>query len=267
MQIKSIRKKFGYEGRLTLNPFRFSDPLLCKDLDLIFEYAQIYKLSIVLSTNGVGLTQKNAGILASNKNCIRKISISFIGSDKVSVQKYMGISLEKVLRNIKNICEIFPELGSIFHLSFRVVDNTVEEDQIIKDLKYQCENLGVKRTTIRDEWITNRVNHSQFDADGKPSKVGKFLQSPDSFTSGCSWGNKLQKRLEVMVNGDIVLCCDDAERNKVFGNVFTQSISEIWNGTLKSEREIIFSKSFNTKKNELICSTCSRAEWSKAQRL
>jgi MoaA/NifB/PqqE/SkfB family radical SAM enzyme len=65
--------------------------------------------------------------------------------------------------------------------------------------------------------------------------------------------------MEVMVNGDVVLCCDDAERYRVYGNVFESSIEEIWNGPLLEEHKVIYSRQFLAEKQDLICTGCSRA--------
>ena len=65
--------------------------------------------------------------------------------------------------------------------------------------------------------------------------------------------------MEVMVNGDVVLCDDDADGRKIFGNVFEEGIEKIWNGKLFEEHKLIYNKNFSEEKNKMICNSCTRA--------
>ena len=66
-----------------------------------------------------------------------------------------------------------------------------------------------------------------------------------------------------MCDGSVVLCDDDAIGRKKFGNVFEDGIEKIWNHNLLEEHKLVFQKSFSYEKNQLICKSCSRANWHK----
>ena len=66
--------------------------------------------------------------------------------------------------------------------------------------------------------------------------------------------------MEVLVNGQAVLCCDDAEGKTNYGNIFEIGIEGAWK-TMQKEHKIIYDKKYSEAKKNLICNTCSRAKF------
>jgi hypothetical protein len=56
-----------------------------------------------------------------------------------------------------------------------------------------------------------------------------------------------------MVDGSVVLCDDDAEGKKTFGNVFLEGIEKIWNGSLLEYHKKIYERNYSEDKTNLIC--------------
>ena len=263
-QFGEVRIKYDYKGILKLNPFRFSDPLICKDLDLILKIAAEYNIKIVITTNGIGLTKKNLELLEKYNKLISKISISLIGSTPADIKELMGINHEIVKKNLNDLSKNYSILCSMTRVSLRILRGSQEELDSIKDLRKFFEARNITIAATKEQWLTNRINNKDFKVENskpkEPMKMDNRAQSKSKYVNGCGW-KPLFNRIEVMVDGSVVLCCDDAEKNKVFGNVFDEGIDQIWNTTLKREHELIINKQFSENKNNLICGTCSRAKW------
>ena len=257
----SVRAKHNFSGLLTVNPFRFSDPLLCKDLERIFCLAQTLDFHMQITTNGVALRKNNAKILSEHSERLLKLNVSIIGHDEKSVQKLMGISLNRVIGNlIENVAED-NRLRNSSTVSLRYLGEDEDEQQNIFKLKAQLEEYGFLVKTVDEGWITNRVVSGDYNFEGSKPKTLTQSQNESHFVGGCDWGHKLVQRIEVNVDGDVLLCCDDAENNKILGNVFETPIEKIWTNSVIPEHERIFSPTYSNDKQKLICSTCSRACW------
>jgi MoaA/NifB/PqqE/SkfB family radical SAM enzyme len=257
-----IRDRHKYNGFLGIAPYRFSDPLVCKDLGFILEKADKYRLNVAITTNGIGLDGETLALLDRFRHLFSKIVISLIGATTDDVKDLMGIKFPKVLKNIENIADNWPNLKLITRVSMRRVTNSDEELYTISKLKQMFELKGINIKFIKDNWITNRVNNSEFVKGEKPVSLPRKSQTTSHFIYGCGWSDNLLNRMEVMVDGDVVLCCDDAEKNKVFGNAFEDGLERIWTTSLRKEHQLIMEKKFSIEKESLICNTCSRAKWS-----
>ena len=70
----------------------------------------------------------------------------------------------------------------------------------------------------------------------------------------------IMRKMEVLVNGQAVLCCDDAEGKTNYGNIFEIGIEAAWKN-MQKEHRIIYDKKYSEAKKNLICNTCSRAKF------
>jgi len=73
-------------------------------------------------------------------------------------------------------------------------------------------------------------------------------------------GGRILRQMEVLVDGQTVLCCDDAEGKTNYGNVFEIGIEKAWNN-LQKEHTTIYAKEYSESKKNLICNTCSRGKF------
>lgn len=261
----SVRQTHNYQGPLTINPFRFSDPLVCPDLDVIFALAETHDLKVVVTTNGVGLNSETIALLNRYRERMNKISISFIGCTDAEIKQYMGLNFSKVLLNLDEVANHWPDLCGLFRVTLRVIKDTDEERETLAALQERFVSKGISVKAIHELWMTNRIDAGDFVIGQKPQILPPQPQTKKRFVAGCGWAGNLVKRLEVMTDGSVVLCCDDAEKHKVFGNVFEQSIDEIWSGKLRAEHELVLGEHFSKTKSQLICSNCTRAIWSDAK--
>lgn len=252
ISFKNNLLRYNYHGVATIYPYRYSDPLIFPDLDLVLNYSSENNLKVQITTNAVGFNSRTIALLEKFLPVLKdNIFISIIGSSEEEVQKNMDISLNHTIQKIRDLCADKSPLISKLKISLRVVNGSDDEKIRLFQLQNTFRSFGV-RTQIKMDWMQNRIS-------------GLYhQQSCVSHIVGCSlYHNKLLRQLQVRVNGDVVLCGDDAEGKKIFGNIFHQSIDEIWNGNLKEEHKIIFSPTFDAKKNDLLCANCSRAQYQK----
>ena len=49
--------------KATVQPWRYSDPLVCRDLELVFELCERHDLMVVLTTNAVSFSEKKCDLM------------------------------------------------------------------------------------------------------------------------------------------------------------------------------------------------------------
>ena len=72
-----------------ITPWRYSDPLVCPDLEYIFELADKHKLRVEMTTNGVSFTERNCKIIQKYLHTIDEIIISVIGFNHAEIKEFM----------------------------------------------------------------------------------------------------------------------------------------------------------------------------------
>lgn len=251
-QFGELLKKHKYTGDTRINPYRYSDPLITKNLDVVLSTARKYGMRVAITTNAKGFNSRTIPLLEEYiDNLTDNISISILGSTQEEVMTNMKVDLSRTIKILTELADKKSILVKKINVSLRIIEGTQQERKNLAVLAAKLNKLGYSHH-IKSDWIHNRV-------DGE-----KTQQSQDNFVKGCNlWHNKLLRRLEVMVNGNVVLCDDDAEGRRIFGNVFKESIESIWNGTLLEEHSKIFATKYSEDKESLICTHCSRAEYKK----
>lgn len=260
----SCRIKYGYEGKLRINPFRYSDPLVCKDLEFILELCRELNIQCAITTNAVSFTDKNVEILDRYYDVLGKVSISVIGSSTEEVRKLMNVDLERTFRLLTKAVHTAPRLRKKIRVNLRKLSGTLDEAERLESLSIRFEQILKRRPYIREtSWLSSRVSTVAvtFPSDSRSQHQDQFKvkQTAEHYVVSCP--KNVLERIEVMCDGDVVLCCDDAEKGKTFGNAFEEGIERIWNGALLNEHRLMFRSDFVAEKNDLICTTCSRAGW------
>jgi len=251
-QFGNLIKKYKFQKDALVVPYRYSDPLITKNLENIFLKAKEHNFKVQITTNAVSLKKDKVEILNKYKNYLAdKIRISIIGTNKEEVQKYMKIDLEKTITNLRLVSENFPDLIKKFEIPIRGCNETDNDLENINKLISKINKYGFNAHPVFN-WLVNRI-------EGGEEKISK-----DHFVSGCKlFKYKVLRRMEIMLDGSVVLCCDDAYAYEKYGNVFEDSIEKIWNTTLYEKHKLIFSKVYQKEKDNLFCNKCSRATFNK----
>jgi MoaA/NifB/PqqE/SkfB family radical SAM enzyme len=241
----------------TIFPWRYSDPLVQPELEHIMALADKHKIKVMLTTNAVSFNKKQCDIIEKYKHLIETIHVSVIGFTAEQVWQWMKIKKEKTLMSLKFVRDNYPNISKKLRVAIKHKSLHMAPDQLIAE--YQELVLGdVKGKFFRP---TNRLGDGDGDwtkpYDGKP--VDK-----ENYVVGCKMkGGRIMRQMEILVNGQVVLCCDDADGKTNYGNVFKDGIEETWKN-IQNEHTLIFEKTFSEDKKNLICNSCTRGVFSHA---
>jgi len=238
-----------------VSPWRYSDPLVCPDLEIIFELCAKHNLKIVLTTNAVSFTEPKCKMLMKHLDVIKQINISIIGYTKDEIKEWMDIDWSVTQTRLKFIKDNYPQLSRKMNIGIKHKDQDPKKENYAPIVD-KIQRLTLGKAKVKKNWLENRLVYNKFDHDGIEFKIDE-----NKFVKGCSMVHgKILRRLEVMVDGTAVLCCDDATKQTNFGNVFEIGISGVWD-KLKQYHNMLYSDKWHADKKQLICNTCSRAKF------
>lgn len=243
----------------SVQPWRYSDPLVCRNLEYICELSKQYELSLQLTTNGVSFTDSQCRMLSKYLDIIPQIYVSIIGYNKQEVQEWMGVNLDVTLQRLRSMKEKYPELSKKLVVGLKHKTAWPKKSLYVKVLD-QIRQVTLGRVKVKKGWLENRLVSNRLSTDGI-----NFTVNEKNFINGCRMNNgKILRRLEIMVDGRAVLCCDDATGQTNYGNVFDIGITEVWKN-LTQAHELIYSPFYSESKKNLICNSCSRGctDWNK----
>jgi uncharacterized Fe-S cluster-containing radical SAM superfamily protein len=241
--------------KATIQPWRYSDPLVCKDLELVFELAEKHDLKVIITTNAVSFSEKKCDIMKRYIKNLANINISIIGYNEKEIREYMDLDWNVTQARLRMVQKLYPELSQkmVIGVKNKIQHPTRKQYGPVIE-KLQALTLG--RVKKKVGWLENRLTYNKFEDDGVRMTINE-----DKFVQGCAMVHgKILRRLEVMVDGTAVLCCDDATKQTNFGNVFEIGIEGVWD-RLREYHNMIYSKQYSDRKKNMICNTCSRAKF------
>ena len=108
----ALLKKYNANPWTTaITPWRYSDPLVCPDLEYILELANEHKMMVNITTNGVSFTEKNCKIIQKYLHLLDQITISVIGFDEAEIKEFMGVSWKVTKARLMKVKQNFPEIS------------------------------------------------------------------------------------------------------------------------------------------------------------
>jgi radical SAM protein with 4Fe4S-binding SPASM domain len=209
-----------------------------------------------IATNGELLDQFSIEeIRASNLDYI-VISLN-AGSKETFEAINLNLNYDRIMDNINSLLEndvCRQKVG----LSFVVTE--LNKQEVYPAVQYWRQK-GIATRIVK---LANRAGSltnydslktkNDYNNPGIISRLRNSLMSPVRNVLGCSLPFY---QMNVLFNGDVILCCHDWERATVLGNVAKSSISEIWNSEkLNKVRRQILDKNYKEIK---ACSNCSSA--------
>ena len=191
---------------------------------------------IEISTNALALTKENVDrLITALSGGPHEIWISFHGVDQKSFEGIMGIPFNVCLNNIIHLLKIAQSVP----LSIRIRGAGLGRVASLKhDFSFSEHNyLTFWEKVFANNGITNRPLVQFFtyhDRAGTISRNAIHLKEPvrpDLTNFSCS---RLTEWLHFIYTGELILCCMDYHRETVFGDIRTQSLSEILQGSSAS---------------------------------
>ena len=252
---QGVKKYNVGKMKASVQPWRYSDPLVCKDLELVFELCKKNDLRVVLTTNAVSFSEKKCDLMMKYIDNLDKINISIIGYTEQEIKEWMDIDWKVTQARLKMVKDKYPQLSRKMNIG---VKHKIQEPprELYGPVVSKIQNLTLGKVKKKTNWLENRLVYNKFDDDGLDFKI-----TEKTFVQGCDMVHgKILRRLEVMVDGTAVLCCDDATKQTNFGNVFDIGVEGVWK-KLTEYHNLVYSKTFSDRKKNMICNTCSRAKF------
>ena len=247
-QFKVIVKQFvGMGGKsLSITPTMsdpLADPLLADRVEFL-KTSGIQLLSFY--TNLISFKEKIRETLSNLGDTLKlEINVSFTGFDKQTYNKFMGVDkFDFVKKNLIKLSKVSSDNESLSSsVTMRDYDNSTESKleflQYLKDI-----DMDSKVEYGFDTWGgLLEENLSKFEQLPIKERVDRIGPCRVSFAKPL-----------ITVNGDFKLCdCRDALDELVVGNVFEQTIEQIWSGDkIKNMRDRFYSD----KTMPDVCSKC-----------
>jgi len=249
-----IRKYKVKDYACGVSPWRYSDPLVQPDLEYIMSLCDQYKIKIGITTNGVSFTKKQCDVLSKYEHLLGSIHMSVIGHTEQELWDFMKIKKEKTLKSLQFVKENYPSLSRRLRVGIKHKDQNRKASESAVN-EYQSVILG--KVKGKTDWMENRIG----DGDGDWTTPYDLSINEKSFMQGCAMGGgRILRQMEILVDGQTVLCCDDADGKTNYGNVFDIGIEKAWKN-LQREHRIIYDKKYSKLKHNLICNTCSRGKF------
>lgn len=237
-----------------INPWRYSDPLVQPELEYIMQLCDKHKIKVGITTNGVSFTRKQCDILQDYEHLLGNIHMSVIGHSADELWDFMKIKKQKTLDSLNFVKENYPSLSRRIRIGIKHKDQSKGASVQTME-EYQAVTLGMVKS--KSGWMENRLG----DGDGDWTKPYNAVINEDFYMQGCAMGGgRILRQMEILVDGQAVLCCDDADGKTDYGNVFESGIEKVWQN-LQKEHDIIFATKYSEDKKDLICNTCSRGKF------
>ena len=210
--VKKIIDEFIEKGGLAIKFCYLGEPLLYTDLIEVIKYAKEKGIiETIIATNGTLLTTKISSELI-------RAGLDFI---IFSVDSRFEDTYERIRVN-GNFHKVRQNISSLFTLRTLMNSNTpkIQIQAIPMDIN-KCE---INSGQYKDFWesFCDIIRISPFCLDYK--NIREIGETPDFFCPSPF------RRITIRVNGDIAVCCGSRNDNKILGNIYDNSLEEIWTG-------------------------------------
>jgi MoaA/NifB/PqqE/SkfB family radical SAM enzyme len=254
---KIVNECVSFPSLKYFTPMLQNEPLLDKDICKGIRYFKEKsggKVPIFIVTNGYLLTPPLMKQLVDSG--LDHLIISLNAHKKETYEELMpGFEFDRLLSNIENA------LSSNLRrtkLTLRFLETQRNKNEIPEALRY-WRKKGAHTEVI--SFINNRAD--SVDIRGLKSKKsemlleGRIKQKAFSLFSNCCILPFYQ--MNILFNGDVLLCCNDWRRSPILGNVNRKNLKDIWEG--EGSREIKAKILQRDYKSVGACKGCSVTEY------
>ena len=241
---QSICQRHRFTG--TVSFCNMSEPTILRNFFDYLRYVYDRKFNVYFNTNVSHLTPAFVDRLLSEK-ILCGIHLNILSLTKRSYEEIMGLKFDPMMTNLKYLAGHYPT---------SLLDVGLEKTLMAK------EELAEARRFFRNLKI------KVYEYIGR-DRAQNLLDQTEPITEmmyGCLADRPIY-RMMVAYDGRVYLCDEDMAQEVVFGNLKTQTIEEVWNGSeAKKLLEVIYGKRQGEK--NFICYRCVNAkrtppfEWS-----
>ncbi|MBU0953709.1 MAG: radical SAM protein [Nanoarchaeota archaeon] len=262
MKFENFKKIIDECGNYLLNVtlWNWGEPFMNKDIFNMIEYAKAKKIFVRVSTNG-HLLRDTENIERLVRSGLDELIFSLDGASEETFLKYRKTGdFNNVRKNLQTLVETKKRLKSrtpFVELQFIVMSHNEHE---IPKIRQIVKEVGIDHLKIKTVSLEG-ANALGFGGDKEKIKV--YIPKDEKYSrykegmirkqikDGCV---RLWHTSVVNWDGSISPCCNDPNRNFVFGNVFEEGFKKAWNST----KYVNFRKAMLTNKTAIpMCKNCS----------
>jgi radical SAM protein with 4Fe4S-binding SPASM domain len=237
----------------------FGEPLMDKHMKKRIEYLKCYPKihKIEILTNGFFLNENIVPTIIENGV---GVDISLDELDKQTFEDVKKMSFDIVRDNIVNFLKANSEATTPVPVNIRIktmktVEETLEQELFKVITSYDC---SVVLNSIDDNIISNwagKLDKESFIKEYEISTNNKTQFTHKRFNqTNIAPCTQLWKWMVVYWDGSVVLCCADMFSQAIVGDLKSNSIAEVWNG---SQMKVHRDQMINRKRFEVaICQDC-----------
>ncbi|MGV7224409.1 MAG: glycosyltransferase family protein [Nitrospinales bacterium] len=216
--------------------FNWGEPLLNPDIFKIIDHAASnFDADIVISTNGLLLNEKTSQLLIDSG--VSEVLVSIDGTTQEVYEKYrIGGNVEKALSSLMVLQETNLKRNDRVKITPQFIVFKHNQHEMRPFMEF-CKSIGLS-PFFKSPYIRNGSEFSDSDYPELRRKRYPDIQSLRHAMRGCRDPREV---FTINMDGSVVVCCNDYDGTTVFGNIFRQSVKEIWNceQSLKFRRAIL----------------------------
>jgi MoaA/NifB/PqqE/SkfB family radical SAM enzyme len=201
----------------------WGEPLLNKDIFKIIEYSSRFTKTNI-STNGHQITEKSAEALI--KSGVTDIIVSIDGmSQDVYASYRVGGKVDRAIGALNRLQKVNLQLGAKVNImpQFIVFRHNQHEMKYFADL---CRSLHL-RPTFKAPYLRNR--NSSYSPSDYTQFIRPVYHDISALRSAMTECPNVKDVFTILLDGSAVICCHDYQKATCFGNIYQQSVEEIWN--------------------------------------
>ena len=219
----------------------YGEPLLTPNFDQMLQYIRkrSQKINIQFATNGSLLNDRWARLLIQAK--VNRIMVTIDGARKETYEKIRrGLSYEQVTANVSNLLALKKQMRSKYP---EVIIEIIE----MEETKNEIDAFIKQWRGIADKVAVNSYS----------TRAGAF--SGNEFTAKSRPCFRLWKQMVITSTGQVAACCTDWDCKMVIGDLRTQNLLEVWQGTAINKLRRLHLD--GRMADILLCSKCNPASW------
>lgn len=234
-----FRSEFGRLSTIEIGGL--TEPLMHRRaVDILREFKKRYPTPfVILYTNAVLLTPEHASTLLS-EGLITSLVVSIDGLDQREHFAAKGVPYATVEKNLRHFIRTRDELGSACRVVIQVLPYARYRDLVRERLGRDPlitppthGELPDHTDEILARWKPLLSEHDEIRDGAETFQLrGEYRLDSDRFSLPedslqCPWPDYVANSLSVTSNGDVLICCNDFDRESVLGNFLTTSLYDI----------------------------------------
>lgn len=220
-QIIDKIKKFGVDTII----FGGGEPFFRNDLKEIIFYAEKKNINCYIVSNGTLIKKSDLGFL---KKYSPNLSISLDGyNEKTNGKSRTPFSFEGVIKNLyllKNKNIKFNLVTTLSKMNIQYLEKIISFGKKLGVKEHHFVRfIPIGRGSVYRNWYLS--DNEWYKVIERLKRDKKLLFDEKCLTGDCGAGKEF---LYILVNRDITICTRKSEKEMILGNIFSDSIEEIW---------------------------------------